>query len=395
MPKSQKILLVENEPIIREILPKLLKPQGYEVILVPDGYAALEVIKREFPLLIIIDEDLPSMDGFTLCKILKSDFITSYIPLIILIEKKQIRKKLLEVEHGMDDYIVKPPDPIDLEIRIEMALRRTEHQVQANSLTRLPGNREIEKVLKSRIESGVLFSFIYFDVDNFKAFNDSYGYFRGDEVIMQTARIISATVKKLGNKEDFVGHVGGDDFIVVTTPEKETLLCHEIIYQFDRLIPLHYSPNHRRLRYIPTHDRSGNPIRASLMSISVAIVNNKQLAIRNVIELTELAFEIKRYLKSLSGSKYLINRRVDDKGSDFRKELVKESFTATPVKFGEVFRRKKLPLGQLLLNAKLITESQLEEALREHWTTGQLLGQVLLRMNLISAGDLERFIKSD
>src|SRR3989338_6794660 len=135
MQNSKKILLVENEPLIAEILPQILKPLGYEVILAPDGLAALELIKSEFPVLIIVDENLPKMDGFTLCKILKGDFTTSYIPAILLIEKRQIRRKILEVEQGMDDYIIKPPDPIDLEVRMEMALKRTEHQVHANSLT--------------------------------------------------------------------------------------------------------------------------------------------------------------------------------------------------------------------------------------------------------------------
>ncbi|MDP3142585.1 MAG: diguanylate cyclase [Candidatus Omnitrophota bacterium] len=392
MHRPKKILLVENEPLIGEILPKLLKPLGYEVMLVLDGYAALEEIKKEFPALIIVDEHLPNMDGFTLCKILKSDFVTSYIPIILLIEKRQIRKKILEVEQGMDDYILKPPDPIELEVRIEMALKRTEHQVHADSLTRLPGNREIEKKIKAKIETGQQFSFIYFDVDNFKSFNDCYGYFRGDSVIMQTARIIAATVKKIGNKDDFVGHVGGDDFVVVTTVDKETVISHEIIHQFDRLIPLHYSPMHRKLKYLPVKDRSGKDIKAPIMSISAAIVNNRNLEIRNVIELTEVAFEIKKYLKAITGSKYLINRRTSKKGAPQNKELIKESFNM-PVRFGQVFRRSKKPLGQLLLDAKLITESQLEEALREHWNTGQLLGQVLLKLNLISAKDLEGLLK--
>lgn len=392
MHRPKKILLVENEPLIGEILPKLLKPLGYEVMLALDGYTALEETKKEFPALIIVDEHLPNMDGLTLCKILKSDFITSYIPIILLIEKRQIRKKILEVEQGMDDYILKPPDPIELEVRIEMALKRTEHQVHADSLTRLPGNHEIEKKIKAKIEAGQQFSFIYFDVDNFKSFNDCYGYFRGDSVIMQTARIIASTVKKIGNKDDFVGHVGGDDFVVITTLDKETIVSHEVIHQFDRLIPLHYSPMHRKLKYLPVKDRSGKDIKAPIMSISAAIVNNKNLEIRNVIELTEVAFEIKKYLKAITGSKYLVNRRTSKKGVPQHKELIKENFNM-PVRFGQVFRRSKKPLGQLLLDAKLITESQLEEALQEHWNTGQLLGQVLLKLNLICAKDLEGFLK--
>ncbi len=216
--RRKKIVLAEGESIIADILPRFLRPFGYEMIVVPDGKQALELIKKELPDLIIIDSRLEIIDGFQLSQILKSDFLTSYIPIIILIEKKQIRKRILEIQEGIDDYIIKPPDPIDLQVRLEMALRRTDHTVHANSLTRLPGNKDIETMAKKYIKSRQPFSFLYLDINRFKSFNDTYGYLRGDGVIMQTARLITNAVKIFGNKGDFVGHVGGDDFVVITTP---------------------------------------------------------------------------------------------------------------------------------------------------------------------------------
>src|SRR3990167_3553751 len=190
--RRKKIFLAEGEEVIAELLPQILKPIGFDVILACDGHVAFEKIKQEQPHLIILDGNLKGIDGFTLCKMLKSDFLTSYIPIILLLDKRQIRKEILEVKEGVDDYILKPPDPIDLQVRIEMALRRTDHQVHASSLTRLPGNKAIESAARARITEEKPFSFMYLDIDHFKSFNDIYGYLRGDGVIMQTTRILTS-----------------------------------------------------------------------------------------------------------------------------------------------------------------------------------------------------------
>lgn len=383
--RKKKIVLAEGEAVIAEILPKLLTPIGYEVIVVSDGLAALETIKRELPDLIIVDDRLAKLDGFSLCKILKSDFITSYIPTIILIQKRQIRKRLLEIKEGIDDYIIKPPDPIDLQIRLEMALRRTDHQVHANSLTRLPGNKAIEAASRDKINSGELFSFMYLDIDHFKSFNDTYGYLRGDGVIMQTSRIIAEAVKKFGSTNDFVGHVGGDDFVAITTPEKEEAVAKEIIAEFNRLIPLHYNERDRTTGYLSVKDRRDQSVRAPLMGISIAIVNNKLRKISSILELTEIAFEIKQYIKAIPGSKFLTNRRHLDKSPSNRGVAHGKEKTAN---VNAKSNPRLLPIGQMLLREKLIDEEQLTEALFEHWSSRQLLGQTLVKMGLLSEAQL-------
>lgn len=388
--KKKKIVLAEGQSVIAEILPQFLKPIGYEVIVSPDGQAALWAIKRELPSLIIVDSDLAVIDGLSLCKILKSDFLTSYIPIIILIEKRQLRKRILEIQEGIDDYILKPPDPIDLQVRLEMALRRTDHQMHANSLTRLPGNKAIEHVSRQKIAEGNHFSFMYLDIDNFKSFNDTYGYLRGDGAIMQTARIISDCVLRFGQKDDFVGHVGGDDFVVMTNPQKEEAVAKAIIREFNRLMPLHYDPADRTKGYLLVRDRQKNEIKAPLMSISIAIVNNKVRQIKNIIELTEIASEIKKHLKTMLGSKYLVNRRRNEfELSDEDEEILSQKGCVALPKDSPV-----LPIGQILLKAKLIDEQQLREALFEHWSSRELLGQTLIKMGLVKKEELEPFLKN-
>ncbi|MFH1359490.1 MAG: diguanylate cyclase [Candidatus Omnitrophota bacterium] len=388
--RTKKIVLAEGENIIAEILPQFLKPMGYEVMISRDGASALEMIKKELPDLIIADSDLDKIDGFTLCKILKSIFITAYIPIILLIDKKKIRKKVLEIQEGIDDYIFKPPDPIDLQVRLEMALRRSDHQIHANSLTRLPGNKAIEITIRARLQNERPFSFMYLDINNFKSFNDTYGYVRGDGVIMQVSRIMMRCVSKLGNPNDFVGHIGGDDFVVVTTPPNERKIAAAIIAEFDRLIPLHYNEEDRMMGYLAVKDRQNREIKAPLMGISITIVNNTFRKIHNMIELTEMASEIKSYIKTFGGSGYLINRRstID------QNKLQRPKTDLRRILESSLYNREAghaLPIGQRLLQANLINREQLDEALVEHWSSRKLLGQTLIKMGVITNSDLEPF----
>ncbi|NQV03911.1 MAG: diguanylate cyclase [Candidatus Omnitrophica bacterium] len=381
---NKKVLLAEHEQKVADILVYLLNAWDYEVIIASDGALLLDQVRREHPDIIIIDCNLPKIDGFSVSKLLKEDFLTAHIPVIILIDKKQIRKKMLEIEQGVDDYIANPPDPIDLEIRMEMAMRRTTHQLHANALTRLPGNRQIEKVVQSKIDEGAAFSVAYYDIDNFKSFNDKYNYMKGDAVIRHIAYIISTTVKRYGNKDDFVGHIGGDDFIVVTTPDRDKLIASESILSFNRQVPFHYNKEDRDLNHIIAKDRRGNVVKTPLMSISIAIANNKGCKFHSIVEVMETIAEIKTYLKTLSGSNFLVNRRGPTKKEyiSAKSELASKKRNEQEKMF--VYR----PLGQILVDSQIITLQQLEAALSKHWSTGQKIGQSVVDLGMASAGDI-------
>jgi diguanylate cyclase (GGDEF)-like protein len=388
---DKRILLAEPDTALADILRSLLLAMGTKVTLVSQGSSLIESAAKQHPDLVIIDSDISGIDAFKLSETLKSDFLTSYIPIILLIEKKQIRKKMLQVEQGIDDYIIKPPDPIDLEIRIEMAIRRTEHQVRANALTKLPGSREIEKVINERVKDNHLFSFFYIDINNFKSFNDKYGYVKGDDVIMQSAHIISDIVKTFGAKNDFVGHIGGDDFVVVTIPENEEIIAKGIIRDFDRLMPLHYAKDDQKRGYVRVKDRTGKIKNAPLMGISIAVINNRIRKIQNIIELTEIAFEIKKYLKTIAESSYLIDRRSKDQGKQSRQEEI--DFVREHLKVHQAPKSRDFkPLGQILLERKIINEGQLLQALQNHWLSGQKLGETMVSMGIISLKQLEEIL---
>jgi diguanylate cyclase (GGDEF)-like protein len=388
-PGKKKVLLAEHKAGIAEIIEYLLKAWDYDTITIAKGSAVLDAVRREQPDIIIIDWGLPDMEGLKVSKVLKEDFLTAHIPIIVLIDKKQIRKKMLEIEQGVDDYIANPPDPIDLEIRMELALRRTSHQLYANALTKLPGNKQIEKAIQSRMDEKKLFSVAYYDIDNFKSFNDKYGYMKGDSVIRHVAYIIATTVKRYGNPHDFVGHIGGDDFVVVTTPDRDRLVVSESILAFNRAMHFHYSKEDRERTYIVSKDRRGNVINMPLMSISIAIANNKHFPIKNMVELMEIITEIKSYLKMLPGSNFLVNRRQNEKRVFIDEHYEEE--TKIPDK-EEKFKHK--PLGQILLESQIITAEQLETALNKHWTTGQKIGQSIINLGMASAGDIARALES-
>ncbi len=390
---GKRILLVIEDQNLDRILTYLLKAWGYEVIPCPDGRQALEIANRKYPDLILIDAHLSTAPSLALCRSLKDDFITAYIPIIILIDKRQLRRDLLDIEEGIDDFLVKPPDPIDLEIRIALALRSANHHFHANALTKLPGNRTIEKLVRSYIETGRTFSLGYLDINNFKSFNDKYGYVAGDHVILQTARIIVSAIKRCGHPRDFVGHIGGDDFVYLTTPDKEEVIAQECIDAFDRLSPLHYSPEDRKNRSLKARDRHGRVCEIPLMGLSIAIVNNASFKAHSIHQLIETTFEIKNFLKKRASSNYLINRRVCDAGRPQRARL-EEAYDNELNRRQTHLRAKSFkPLGQIMLETHLITERQLEEALQRHWETGQRLGEAAVSLGFTNEENIRRLVE--
>lgn len=189
-------------------------------------------------------------------------------------------------------------------------LRKLEEMyLDASPLTRLPGGIAIENVLKKRLESSLPIAFCVLDLDNFKAFNDRYGYANGSEVIKETARIIEKAVKAKGTSDDFIGHVGGDDFVVITTPGSMREVSAEIISRFDARIPSFYAPEDRDRGYIMGKTRQGVEMQFPLMTISIAIVTNVVRKLSNPLEASEIAAELKDYAKTIPKSVFVVDKR--------------------------------------------------------------------------------------
>jgi diguanylate cyclase (GGDEF)-like protein len=194
-----------------------------------------------------------------------------------------------------------------------MIIRRTSRDLEANPLTRLPGNVSILNELSKRLESNALFAVCYCDLDKFKAYNDKYGFEHGDEVIRETARVLIGAVHQLGNPDDFIGHIGGDDFVVVTTPSIVDKLCNKIIADFEKKSPNFYTEADRKRGFILAKDRQGKELQIPLISISIGVVTNESRKIEHVAQIGELGAELKSFAKSLERSNFVKDKRKVDR----------------------------------------------------------------------------------
>lgn len=308
---AKRILVVDDEPDVRDVVRIILEAEGFEIEEAGDGKEALQRIKRRPPDLIIIDYVMPGLDGASVCAEVKKDILLRHLPIIMLTGKGDLTDKIKGIDAGADDYIVKPFEPQELVARVKMVLRRSEIDLDANPLTKLPGNVSILNEIENRILKNEHFAVCYLDIDKFKSYNDRYGFEKGDYVIQETARILVEVLHEKGNQNDFIGHVGGDDFVIITTPEKVDVICSQIIKKFDSKAPQFYEKADRERGYIISKDRQGRNLQIPIMSVSIAVVTNKTKQLTHVAEVAQLGAEIKEYLKTLPGSNYCIDRREE------------------------------------------------------------------------------------
>jgi diguanylate cyclase (GGDEF)-like protein len=313
LPESlgHRVLVVDDDRNLRKIISTNLELAGYLVETAADGREALVKIEGNIPDLLLLDLMMPFMDGYEVARRVRShpNPTIANVPIIILTAKGETEDKLRGFEAGADDYITKPFGPRELLARVRAKIRRVEVDSSLSPLTRLPGNLAIEGELRKRIEDNVPFAVLYLDLDNFKAFNDVYGFTHGDEAIQLVARVSVDVVRRRGAAADFVGHIGGDDFIIATEAVRAEEIAQQIIDEFDRNIRTLYSPKDLRQGYIETRDRRGTLNRFPIMSLSIAVVSNETHTLNNYAQIGETAAELKRYAKSVAGSVYVKDKR--------------------------------------------------------------------------------------
>lgn len=304
-----RILLVDDDPDILDVLEISLSEENYELFKAMDGEEAIRIIKSKPLDLVLLDYAIPKMNGRQVCMEVKKDILLRHLPIIMVTGKGEVSDKVGGIDAGADDYIVKPFEPKELLARIRMILRRTARDLEANPLTRLPGNVSILNELSSRIESETLFAVCYIDIDKFKSYNDKYGFEHGDEVIRETARILIQSTQEAGNPNDFIGHIGGDDFVIVTTPDVVDNLCRKVIADFEKTSPSFYNETDRKKGYIIGLDRQGKEQKIPLLSVSIGVVTNASRKIEHVAQIGEIGAELKSFAKSLERSNYVKDQR--------------------------------------------------------------------------------------
>ena len=308
---TKKILLIDDSPFFRGQL-KLTLSKEYDVVEAGTGAEGLDMVKREKPDLVLLDIVMPDYSGFEICRILRESESNNLMPIIMITSQDAQEDVLIGLELGADDYVKKPFNERELVSRIKNIFRRIDRNRNANPLTGLNGNLEIQRDITSRISKGQRFAVIYVDLDNFKAYNDVYGFSNGDRIIILSADILRDQVSLFGNNDDFVGHIGGDDFIMISTPDKAAKICEEVIAEFDEKVLNFYNGEDRERGCITTKNRKGEIDTFPLMSISLAIVTNEHRELNNAVEVGDIAAEVKKKLKTMPGSNYFIDRRTDE-----------------------------------------------------------------------------------
>jgi PleD family two-component response regulator len=303
------ILVVDDDRNLRTVIRTCLELGGYGVVVAADAAAALALLNHEVPDLIVLDVVLPGMDGFELCRRIRRHPTCAHVPIMMLTARAETEDAVAGFEAGADDYISKPFSPQEMLARVRAKLRRVAVDSSLNPLTRLPGNLAIENEIRRRFEGKLPWAVIYIDLDNFKAFNDVYGFVRGDEAIRLVASTLQQAVRTGGEDDDFVGHIGGDDFILVTDPQRAEALAGAIATDFDRDVRALYDPSDLERGWIMTSDRRGAISVYPVMSLSLAVVTDERRRITNYQQIGEVAAELKRFAKKQSGSFIATDKR--------------------------------------------------------------------------------------
>ena len=302
------VLVIEDDAAVARMLAETLEVEGYTPLVARTGEEGVALATREVPQLILLDLMLPGIDGFEALDAIRGTARTAHIPVMVVSARHDTDVVLRAFGSRVDDYIKKPFDGAELMARIGAQLRRAQES-QLSALTNLPGGLRVERAIEDRLASGKRWSILYLDLDTFKAYNDVYGFLRGNDLIRLLARVASETARELGGQDDFVGHVGGDDFIIITTPERVASLCERIIERWDRESRAHYSPEDLARGGMVALDRRGQRQSYPLVSLSIGVVTNERRAITSPAEVSHIAAEVKRVAKGMSGSAWYIDQR--------------------------------------------------------------------------------------
>lgn len=304
-----RILIADDLPDLLSALKDTLEREGFSVVAVGDGQSALDAIRADPPDIAVLDFKMPKLDGFQVTAALRDDPLLENLPVVILSASGTRDSKVEGLSLGADDFISKPVDVRELLARIRMILKRSRQGLDANPLTRLPGNLSIESRIEAALGAGKPLAVLYVDLNQFKAYNDVYGYEEGDRVIKALARVLVDPVR--AGQADFVGHIGGDDFIVLTTPERMEPVAQAICERFDAVVPSFYSAEDKLRGFIRTKDRQGAVRDFPFLSVAIGICHNKERALLGFAQVAHLGAELKKAAKSKGGSAYVVDRRKD------------------------------------------------------------------------------------
>lgn len=269
----------------------------------------IDIALKNIPSIIIINEDAIEVDIVELCKKIRSDDDNSITPIIVVSSNSEKEHRIQILKESVEYYIKKPVNAQYLYYTIKNLGRLITINRRISPLTGLPGNVQIHAELKKRISNKEEFSVLYLDLDNFKAYNDVYGFLKGDEIIKFTADTIMTSIHLLIPNNSFIGHIGGDDFIAIVPTLNCEDVCKDIIANFDANVVRFFTEDDVEKGYIEVANRKGVIEQFPLTSISIGVVEAYVGRFANILEIGEVGAQVKHMAKSVMGSSYAIDRR--------------------------------------------------------------------------------------
>ncbi len=289
-----RILVVEDDFDISNMLRIYFTGQGYEVQVAPRGGDALTMTRKELPNLIVLDIMLPDMNGYDVCRELRGTTRTSHIPIIFLTQKDERSDKIAGLELGADDYITKPFDIEELKLRVQNSINASDRSKVIDGVSGLPTGKLIEEHLRQLMRSEKSWTYIDFKINNFSDFSEVYGFVAGDDVIRFVALVMNEVAEEFGSTDDFLGHPGRDNFVLIShSPQAETIR-DQIVARFNDEVKQHYSFIDRERAYILVPDDDDGERQAPLMTMAAGVVSTETHQFSDIREITELAAENRR-----------------------------------------------------------------------------------------------------
>jgi diguanylate cyclase (GGDEF)-like protein len=288
-----RLLVVEDDPDISNMLKIYFSGLDYNVDVALRGNDALEKTRQVLPHLIILDIMLPDIDGYEVCRQLRTSTRTSHIPVIFLTQKDERSDKLQGLELGADDYITKPFDIEELKLRVNGAIRRSERESLTDPRSGLPAGRLIEEQLR-RIIREENWALIDLRISDFTPFNDVYGFVAGDDVLRFSSMLLGEVVDSHGTPNDFIGHAGGDNFIIISTGEAAPKIVEVLKERFDEEVQTHYNFMDREQGFVQVPSSDGEMVQSPLMKMTSGVVSPKEHRFADIREITEMAAEARR-----------------------------------------------------------------------------------------------------
>lgn len=283
--KKRKVLLIDDEPALLEVMKTNLEIEGYEVVTEMSGETGLVSAVVDQPDVVILDIMMPGVDGWEICQRLKSDARTKYIPIILLTALDQTEHVVKGFECGADDYLAKPFENPELFARIKSVLSRASKGLAIDPLTKLPGKHQIYEETRKRLEQrGKFFAFLYLDITNLRIVNDRYGISQGDNLIVSLADILRDLIV---SDEEFLGYMGEDDFVVLSIPLRVPQIFSSLVARFDQAVD----------EICPELAGGGGSDLDNIVKLSVAVVTNEKRQFGDPLQVKNIALEVLKHAR--------------------------------------------------------------------------------------------------